>query len=76
MSAFVHPDSVYDDPKGVELRSILYQKLKKHFQFENEFNLFEGTNDHGRMRFSLNIYKNGEKEIRFDSINNLFYRKQ
>lgn len=72
VSAFVHPDSVYDDPKGVELRSILYQKLKKHFQFENEFNLFEGTNDHGRMRFSLNIYKNGEKEIRFDSINNLF----
>ena len=72
VSAFVHPDSVYDDPKGAELRSILYRKLKKHFQFENEFNLFEGTNDHGRMRFSLNVYKNGEKDIRFDSINNVF----
>lgn len=27
VSAFVHPDSVYDDPKGVELRSILYHIL-------------------------------------------------
>lgn len=72
VSAFVHPDSVYDDPKGMALRKILYRKLKKHFQFENEFNLFEGTNDHGRMRFSLNIYRNGEKDVNFDSISNLF----
>ena len=72
VSAFVHPDGVYDDPKGKELRRVLYPKLKYHFQFENEFNLFEGTNDHGRMRFSLNVYMNGGKAINFVSINNLF----
>ena len=72
VSAFVHPEGVYNDPKGGELRDILYRKLKKHFQFENEHNLFEGTNDHGRMRFGLNVYRNGSKEISFDSINNLF----
>lgn len=72
VSAFVHPDGVYDDPKGKALRKVLYPKLRYHFQFENEFNLFEGTNDHGRMRFSLNVYKNGRDDIDFITINNLF----
>jgi type I restriction-modification system DNA methylase subunit len=71
VSAFVHPDGVYDDPKGGKLRTILYPKLRKHFQFENELNLFEGTNDHGRMRFALNIYSN-ENTPYFDTIANLF----
>lgn len=71
VSAFVHPDGVYDDPKGGLLREKLYPRLRKHFQFENEFNLFEGTNDHGRMRFSLNVYYNIPSS-RFDIICNLF----
>ena len=72
VSAFVHPDSVFDDTKGGELREIIYSKLRYHFQFENEFNLFEGTNDHGRMRFSLNIYKANHNGFEFEMINNLF----
>ena len=72
VSSFVHPDGVYDDPKGKVLRKVLYPKLRYHFQFENEFNLFEGTNDHGRMRFSLNVYKNGSTTVDFLTINNLF----
>ena len=71
ISAFVHPDGVFDDPKGVELREKIYTRLRKHFQFENELNLFEGTNDHGRMRFSLNIYGN-KFTPGFDAIANLF----
>lgn len=71
VSAFVHPDGVYDDPKGGILREKLYPKLRYHFQFENELNLFEGTNDHGRMRFSLNVYNNLETNV-FDTIANLF----
>ena len=71
VSAFVHPDGVYDDPKGGLLREKLYPRLRKHFQFENEFNLFEGTNDHGRMRFSLNVYCNTPSSG-FDIICNLF----
>lgn len=72
VSAFVHPDGVYDDPKGGILREKLYPKLKYHFQFENELNLFEGTNDHGRMKFSLNVYGNNETSS-FDAISNLFH---
>ena len=71
VSAFVHPNGVFDDPKGGILRRILYPKLRYHFQFENELNLFEGTNDHGRMRFSLNVYCNTETN-KFDVISNLF----
>ena len=71
VSSFVHPDGVFDDPNGGSLRKKLYKKLKKHFQFENEFNLFDGTNDHGRMRFSINIYSNSKAYL-FEMINNLF----
>ena len=69
--AFVHPDGVFDDPKGSLLRTKLYPKLRSHFQFENELNLFEGTNDHGRMRFSLNVYSNKHTST-FDAVANLF----
>ncbi len=71
VSAFVHPDGVFDDPKGGLLREKLYPRLRKHFQFENELGLFEGTNDHGRMRFSLNVYGN-TPTASFDAIANLF----
>ena len=71
-SAFVHPDGVYDDPKGGQLREVLYPHLRKHFQFENELNLFEGTNDHGRMRFALNVYSN-QLSPGFDTIANVFH---
>lgn len=71
VSAFVHPEGIYDDPRGEKFREIVYKKLRRHFQFENELNLFEGTNDHGRLRFSLNIYCNAESDS-FDTISNLF----
>ena len=71
VSAFIHPDGVYDDPKGGILRENIYPRLRCHFQFENELNLFEGTNDHGRMRFSLNVYSN-KFTSSFDAISNLF----
>lgn len=68
-SAFVHPESVYDDPKGGVLRSKLYCKLKVHFQFVNEFKLFREVDHH--MRFSLNVYSNEENDS-FNTIANLF----
>ena len=71
-SAFVHQDGVFDDPKGSALRLKLYPRLRRHFQFENQFSLFEGTNDHGKMKFSLNVYGNAQHEIRFDMICDLF----
>lgn len=70
VSAFVHPDGIYDDPKAGELRKEMYCRLCIHFQFRNELKLFADVH-HSRI-YSLNVYKNGKIEIAFDSINNLY----
>lgn len=73
VSGFLHPEGVYDDPNGGRLREEIYPRLRYHFQFENEFSLFVGTNDHGRMRFGLHIYQNSLKpDINFIHMSNLF----
>lgn len=69
VSAFVHPDGVYDDPRGGLLREKLYPKLRKHFQFTNEYKLFAEVDHH--MGFSLNVYCNFPNSS-FDTIGNLF----
>lgn len=73
VQALVHPEGPYDDPKGGCLRSSLYQRLRQHYQFQNEYALFEGTNDHGRMRFGLHVYGETRQKISFISISNLFW---
>ena len=73
VSAFLHPEGVFDDPKGGGLRSRIFSRLRYRFQFQNEFSLFEGTNDHGRMRFGLNIYGARSDDTRIQSMSNLFH---
>jgi hypothetical protein len=75
VQAFVHPEGVYDDPKGGKLRDVLYKRLRYHFQFENELNLFTGTNDHGRLRFGISIQGSALNSPQFVSICNLFHPK-
>lgn len=70
--SLVHPDGIYNDPNGSEIRVEIYQRLRFLFQFENELNLFTGTNDHGRMRFALNIYGDKRDNNTFEMISNLF----
>ena len=69
VSAFVHPDGVFDDPKGGALREDLYPRLQKHFQFTNELRLFPEVDHH--TGFSLNIYSN-KLTTTFEAICNLF----
>lgn len=69
VSGFIHPEGVYDEPRGAALREVLYPKLRKHFQFRNELKLFSEVH-HSRI-YSLNIYCNKTNGY-FDSINNLF----
>lgn len=69
VSAFVHPDGVYDDPNGGALREELYPRLRKHFQFTNELKLFQEVDHH--TGFSLNIYSNAATTD-FEMICNLF----
>lgn len=68
-SAFVHPDGVYDDPKGGPLREVLYPRLRYHFHFANEKKLFQDIKDY--ITFSLNIYNNRPSDG-FDCIANLY----
>ena len=69
ISAFIHPDGIYDDPKGNELRKVLYKKLRYHFQFQNELLLFREVAH--RAVFSINIYSNRGNGS-FESIANLY----
>ena len=69
VSAFVHPDGVYDDPKGGILREKLYPKLKFRFHFQNEKKLFQDIKDY--ITYGLNVYSNTTSDS-FDVICNLF----
>ena len=72
VAAFVHPEGVYDDPKGGALREKLYPRLRYHFQFANERKLFPEVHHH--TQFSLNVY-GGPLMVSFDTISNLYDAK-
>jgi len=70
VSAFLHPESVYDDPMGGSLREEIYPRLRYHFQFQNAFILFPIAH---RFKYSINIYKvKKDRKIHFANIANLF----
>ena len=70
MTGFLHPEGVYDDPKGGALRRELYSRLKYHFQFQNGLFLFPIAD---RAKFSINVYcGRAFGEARFGHISNLF----
>ncbi|MCB0669226.1 MAG: hypothetical protein KDC80_25560 [Saprospiraceae bacterium] len=67
----LHPEGVYDDPKGQPLRKQMYSRLKFHFQFQNAFNLFAEVAH--REKYGIHIYFGSISSISFNSINNLFH---
>ncbi len=67
----LHPEGIYDDPKGIPLREEVYQRLKYHFQFKNELILFAEV--HHEVVYGANIYSGGKDIPKFFSINNLFH---
>ena len=71
MMGLVHPESIYDDPKGQLLRKAIYQRLKYHFQFVNVLHLFKEILHW--VTYGINVYSGKEEEIEFISINNLFH---
>ncbi|MGF6550740.1 class I SAM-dependent DNA methyltransferase [Paraburkholderia youngii] len=72
VTGLLHPEGPYDDPKGGMLREAIYVRLRKHFQFQNQFQLFSGTNDHGKMYFGIHIYSEARAEVGFDQLCNLY----
>ena len=66
---FLHPEGVYEDPKGGPMRASMYGRLRAHFQFQNQRMLFPIGD---RVRFSANVYGPERSEPRFDHLANLF----
>jgi len=73
INGFLHPEGVYDDPKGGRLRVEIYKRLKYHLQFRNALNLFSEV--HPSRKYSINILNNSSNSIDFINISNLFIPK-
>jgi hypothetical protein len=71
VQGFLHPEGVYDDPKGGALREVLYGRLRNHFQFQNALILFPIAH---RAKYSLNIYGTN-RQPSFIHLANLFHSK-
>ena len=69
ISAFVHPEGIYDDPKGDAIRAEMFKRLRYHFQFINQRKLFDIGNTR---KYSLNVYSINKGKVEYDSISNLF----
>lgn len=64
----LHPANVFNDSKGAHLRSLIYRKLRMHFQFINQKKIFPIGNTRS---FSINIYSY-DHNPNFDAIFYLF----
>lgn len=73
VAGFLHPEGIYDDPKGGLLRTQIYPRLRAHYQFQNQHMLFPIGH---RVKYSINIYTAKPQEvIGFINIANLFSPK-
>ncbi|EFM21234.1 class I SAM-dependent DNA methyltransferase [Pantoea sp. aB] len=73
VAGFLHPEGIYDDPKGGQLRAAVYPRLRAHFQFQNQHMLFPIGH---RVKYSINIYTASSNEsVSFINIANLFSAK-
>lgn len=70
VSGFLHPQGVYEDTKGAELRKVLYLRLRATFQYTNETLLFKEVDNH--TRYGANIYGSIQVTPSFIAISNLF----
>ncbi|EPF3869433.1 hypothetical protein ACSR91_004675, partial [Escherichia coli] len=70
VAGFLHPEGIYDDPKGGQLRAAVYPRLRAHFQFANAYLLFNEVHD--QTRFGINVYGPYQQSISFVSMANVF----
>ena len=72
VAGFLHPESIYDESNGGELRELVYLRLRAHYQFQNEKKFFPIYN---RSKFSINVYGESLGLPSFYNIANLFSPK-
>jgi hypothetical protein len=71
VQGFLHPEGVYDDPKGGALRAVLYRRLRRHYQFTNALFLFSDVHD--QTRFSVNVCGTPGEDPAFVHLANLYH---
>lgn len=71
IAGLLHPENVFDDPKGGNLRAHYYPRLRGHYQFKNQLMLFADIGD--RNAFSINVYGAEFESVQFPAIFNLFH---
>lgn len=70
VAGLLHPEGVFDDPKGGAFREAYYRRLKSHYQLKNELILFDEV--HHVLAFSINTYSGRADRVDFLAIFNLF----
>ena len=70
VTAMLHPESHFADPKGGALRSQTYRRLRRHWQFINEARLFEEV--HHQTEYAIHVY-GPAAGVRFRQMANLLY---
>lgn len=70
VAGLLHPDGVFDDPKGGRFRLEYYHRMLGHYQFKNELILFKDVGH--QMRFGINIYGRKKREIQFEAVFNIY----
>ncbi len=70
VAGLLHPEGLFDDPRGGALRAAVYARLRAHFQFQNARKLFADVGD--RVRFSVNVYGPERGRPGFVHMANLF----
>ena len=66
----LHPEGVYDDPKGGKFRAKYYSRLVGHYHLKNELKLFEDVGD--QAEFSLNVFRGISTNVNFLQLVNLY----
>ena len=72
VAGYLHPEGIYDDPKGGALRAALYPRLRGHYQFINELKLFAEIGNVNK--YSVNIYSSLKAaSTQFPQMSSLFH---
>ena len=70
-AGLIHPEGIYDDPNGRDLRAFVYPRLRYHFQFRNQLMLFAEIGH--RVEYGIHVYSGKPQTPDFKVINNLFH---
>ena len=71
----INENGLFDDPDGGSFRAYLFPALRYHFQFFNEWPLFDTSGVGHDKKFCINIFGKNKGEASFISIANLFHPK-